>query len=130
MGEETDTRVRTWSRAAPSDRSATVTAGWGSSNFPKKDRNASISFRCDSGLIFASDDVEAGKGSCRCPRWARLTVTVIGGGDWVFNETEISIIRATKLGGLSTVHVYLEQKTVAKQDTERSVQLISGKHRR
>ena len=57
--EGTDTRVRTCSRAAPSDRSATVTAGCGSSNVPKKDRNASVSFRCDSGLISTSDDVEA-----------------------------------------------------------------------
>jgi len=81
--------VRTCNRAAPSDRSATATAGCGSSNVPKKDRNASVSFRCDSGLIFASDDVEAGKRSGWYPRWARLTETVIGGYDWVFSVTEL-----------------------------------------
>ena len=78
-GEGTDTRVRTCSRAAPSDRSATVAAGCGSSNVPKKDRNASVSFRCDSGLICAKGGVEAGK---RCDGHlcrARLAVTAIGG---------------------------------------------------
>lgn len=50
--------MRTWSRAAPSDRSATVTAGCGSSNVPRKDKNASVSFRCDSGLIPIGGDVD------------------------------------------------------------------------
>ena len=53
QGEGTDTRVRTCNRAAPSDRPVTVAAGCGSSNVPKKDKNASVSFRCDSGLILA-----------------------------------------------------------------------------
>ena len=35
---------------------------------------------------------------------------MIGRGDWVFNETEISIIRATKTRQISTAYVYVEQK--------------------
>jgi hypothetical protein len=75
----TDTRVRTCSRAAPSDRSATVATGCESSNVLKKDKNASVSFRCDSGLIFASDDVETDRQNGQCPCRARLTATMIGG---------------------------------------------------
>jgi len=118
----TDTRVRTCNRAAPSDRSATVTAGCGSSNFPKKVRNASVSFRCDSGLMFAGGDVEAGKQSGSRPCWARLDERVIGGHDWALIWSQsvgrIHTMRATKTGRPSTVlYICVEQKTGAKTRT-------------